>query len=185
LLLIKMLKCSMTEGGLAKTTKAIQEGDELLEVDGKSVKGLQLVDAVPLLQNAGNVVRLKLMRVVTIPERDFHSAQAKSFRLPPARSTNAPAAALGHPAPASQPIYAAVSQRQQPLYSPLGSPLSNYRLCSKVSFKGEADLPTVTLLPRYSATPKQRKYLLTLLVYCKTLILLLVRGVWNILAFLH
>jgi hypothetical protein len=138
----------MTEGGLAKTTKAIQEGDELLEVDGKSVKGLQLVDAVPLLQNAGNVVRLKLMRVVTIPERDFHSAQAKNFRLPPARSANT--AALGHLTAGSQPIYAAVNPRQQPLYSPLGSPLSNYRLCSKVSFKGETDLPTVTLLPRYA-----------------------------------
>ena len=30
--------CSMTEGGLAKTTKAIQLGDELVEVDGTSVK---------------------------------------------------------------------------------------------------------------------------------------------------
>jgi hypothetical protein len=28
----------MTEGGLAKTTKAIQLGDELVEVDGTSVK---------------------------------------------------------------------------------------------------------------------------------------------------
>ncbi len=31
-------RCSMTEGGLAKTTKAIQLGDELVEVDGTSVK---------------------------------------------------------------------------------------------------------------------------------------------------
>ena len=133
----------MAEGGLAKTTKAIQVGDELVEVDGRSVKGLQLAEAVPLLlHHAGNVVRLKLMRVVTIPERDFHT---KSFRLPPpSRSTQVGSAA-------QQPIYAAVNHRQQPaaLYSPLGSPLSNYRLCSKVSFRGDTDLPTVTLLPRY------------------------------------
>jgi hypothetical protein len=137
---------SMTEGGLAKTTKAIQVGDELVEVDGRSVKGLQLSQAVPLLQNAGNVVRLKLTRVVTIPERDFTSGQAKSFRLPAPRPSQAPSGGGS-----GQPIYAALTPRQppqQPLYSPLGSPMANYRLCSKVSFRGDADLPTVTVLPR-------------------------------------
>jgi hypothetical protein len=57
------------------------------------VKGMPLGQAVPLLQNAGNVVRLKLTRVVTIPERDFAAqhgmaatAAAKGFRLPPPRA---------------------------------------------------------------------------------------------------
>jgi len=140
----------MTEGGLAKTTKAIQVGDELVEVEGRSVKGLQLAQAVPLLHNAGAVVRLKLLRLITIPERDFHS---KGFRSPPPLQRPAGSTVVG------QPIYAALThrpppppsscqQQQQPLYSPLGSPMSNYRLCSKVSFRGETDLPTVTLLPR-------------------------------------
>ncbi len=53
---------------------------------------MPLSQAVPLLQNAGNVVRLKLTRVVTIPERDFAAqhgtaaAAAKGFRLPPPRA---------------------------------------------------------------------------------------------------
>ncbi len=57
------------------------------------VKGMALGQAVPLLQNAGNVVRLKLTRVVTIPERDgaaqhgmAAAAAAKGFRLPPPRA---------------------------------------------------------------------------------------------------
>ena len=38
---------------------------------------MRLSEAVPLLQNSGNVVKLKLTRMVSIPERDFMS---KSFR---------------------------------------------------------------------------------------------------------
>ncbi|XP_023346624.1 glutamate receptor-interacting protein 2 isoform X2 [Eurytemora carolleeae] len=122
---------SMAEGGLARTTKAIQIRDELIEVNGVNVKGLKLSEAVPLLQNSGNVVKLKLTRMVSIPEREFHS---KSFRLPPR--------------PCPSPIYAPVNPCSSHLYSPIPSPTSNYSCRSKVSFKGKRELPVVTLLPQ-------------------------------------
>ena len=58
---------SMAEGGLAQRTKAIQLGDELVEVNGACVRGRTLKDAIPLLQNAGDLVKLKLTRMVIIP----------------------------------------------------------------------------------------------------------------------
>ena len=54
----------MAEGGLAQRTKAIQLGDELVEVNGSSVRGRTLKEAIPLLQNAGDLVKLKLTRMV-------------------------------------------------------------------------------------------------------------------------
>merc|ERR1719495_178028 len=99
----------MTEGGLAQRTEAIQLRDELVEVNGVNVKGKSLSEAIPLLQNAGNLVKLKLTRVVTIPERDFRNT---SFRLPPCS-----------PRPTPSPIYAPLQPAPSPIYAPLPSPI--------------------------------------------------------------
>ena len=42
--------------------QAIQIGDELIEVNGKNIKGLKISEAIPLLKSAGKVVKLKLSR---------------------------------------------------------------------------------------------------------------------------
>ena len=104
-----ILISSMTEGGLAHRTKAIQLRDELVEVNGINVKGRSLGEAIPLLQNAGSLVKLKLTRVVTIPERE---CRVPSFRLPPASPR------VG-PGPSPSPIYAPVQPAASPIYSPV------------------------------------------------------------------
>ena len=43
-------------------SQAIQKGDELIEVNGKNIKGLKISEAIPLLKSAGKVVKLKLSR---------------------------------------------------------------------------------------------------------------------------
>ena len=90
-----ILISSMAEGGLAMTTRAIQVKDELVEVNGISVKGKTLKEAIPLLQNAGDLVKLKLTRVVSIPERE---CRVPSFRLPPVPP------ASPHPPPPYTPL---------------------------------------------------------------------------------
>ena len=75
-----ILISSMTEGGLAHRTKAIHLRDELVEVNGTNVKGRSLSEAIPLLQNAGSLVKLKLTRVVSIPERECRVPSFRSVR---------------------------------------------------------------------------------------------------------
>jgi len=153
-----ILISSMTEGGLAQRTKAILLRDELVEVNGVNVKGKSLSEAIPLLQNAGSLVKLKLTRVVTIPERDFRNT---SFRLPPCS-----------PRPTPSPIYAPLQPAPSPIYAPLTSPIpppvsplvSNYPAYpggfrspsmsnsshgkrSTSSSRTSDELPTITLLP--------------------------------------
>ena len=145
---------SMAEGGLAQRTKAIQLGDELVEVNGACVRGRTLKDAIPLLQNAGDLVKLKLTRMVIIPERDFQ--RAPSFRLPP-RPPPSPIYAPLQPAPTAllQPLTSPQHQpsSSNPIYAPLSpitppsfSPLFNHGPRSPRS--GSEDLPTITLLPQ-------------------------------------
>lgn len=135
----------MTEGGLAQTTKAIQLGDELVEVNGSCVRGRPLAEAIPLLKNAGDLVKLKLTRVVTIPERDFQ--RAPSFRLPP-RPPPSPIYAPIQPAPApllqpaAAPIYAPLNPITPPSFSPLYSP------GRRSPRSNTEELPTITLLPQ-------------------------------------
>ena len=145
---------SMAEGGLAQRTKAIQLGDELVEVNGACVRGRTLKDAIPLLQNAGDLVKLKLTRMVIIPERDFQ--RAPSFRLPP-RPPPSPIYAPLQPAPTAilQPLTSPKHQPStpNPIYAPLSpitppsfSPLFSHGPRSPRS--GSEDLPTITLLPQ-------------------------------------
>ena len=143
-----ILISSMTEGGLAQRTKAIHLRDELVEVNGTNVKGRSLSEAIPLLQNAGSLVKLKLTRVVSIPEREF---RVPSFRLPPCSPRLTPNPLYAPVQPPASPIYAPVRQKS-PAPSPappssLRSPSFNTQRRSG-SKSEEEELPTVTLLPQ-------------------------------------
>ena len=156
---------SMAEGGLAQTTKAIQIKDELVEVNGVNVKGKTLSEAIPLLQNAGKLVKLKLTRVVSIPERE---CRVPSFRLPPCspRTAASPSPIYAPIQPSVSPIYAPLSSKSPPpphqlhhhgfsngMRSPTFSSSSQDKRSnnsSNTSSKTEDDdlLTTVTLLPQ-------------------------------------
>ena len=57
---------------ICKSDTFKQVNDQLLEVDGKDVTGMSLDEIISLLQaNSADVIRLKLARLVSIPERDF------------------------------------------------------------------------------------------------------------------
>ena len=151
-----ILISSMAEGGLAHTTRAIQLRDELVEVNGTNVKGKTLKEAIPLLQNAGNLVKLKLTRVVTIPERE---CRVPSFRLPPCspRMAASPSPIYAPVQPPASPIYAPVTPKppqhggsaaSSGLRSPSLSVCSQDKHSSNTSSKTDDDLPTVTLLPQ-------------------------------------
>ena len=149
-----ILISSMAEGGLAMTTRAIQVKDELVEVNGISVKGKTLKEAIPLLQNAGDLVKLKLTRVVSIPERE---CRVPSFRLPPCspRLASSPSPIYAPVQPPASPIYAPVTPRSPPppltssgLRSASVSTSSQGKSSSNTSSKTEDELTTVTLLPQ-------------------------------------
>ncbi|ESO91287.1 hypothetical protein LOTGIDRAFT_91696, partial [Lottia gigantea] len=52
-------------GGLAERTGAIRVGDNLLAINGRSTKYKRLSEAIQMLQNAGEVVTLKISRKVS------------------------------------------------------------------------------------------------------------------------
>ena len=63
---------AVSPGGLADRTKAIQVNDQLVEVNGQSIQNKSLNDVVPLLQSnpdPENGIKLKLARLISIPER--------------------------------------------------------------------------------------------------------------------
>ena len=136
------------------TTRAIQVKDELVEVNGMSVRGKTLKEAIPLLQEAGDLVKLKLTRVVSIPERE---CRVPSFRLPPCspRQAASPSPIYAPVQPPASPIYAPVTPRSPPpplassgLRSPSLSTSSQGKSSSNTSSRAEEELPTVTLLPQ-------------------------------------
>ena len=63
---------AVSPGGLADRTKAIQVNDQLVEVNGQSIQNKSLNEVVPLLQSnpdPENGIKLKLARLISIPER--------------------------------------------------------------------------------------------------------------------
>ena len=151
-----ILISSMTEGGLAHRTKAIHLRDELVEVNGINVKGRSLGEAIPLLQNAGSLVKLKLTRVVSIPERE---CRVPSFRLPPASLRASPIYAPVQPA--ASPLYSPVRNNSNLQQSPAPSPApphsglrspsfsSSKRSNSSSRTEDEDQLTTITLIPQH------------------------------------
>ncbi|XP_076310897.1 glutamate receptor-interacting protein 1-like isoform X3 [Tachypleus tridentatus] len=57
-----ILISGLTEGGLAERTGAIHVGDRLLAINGQSLRGKPLSDAIFMLQNSGNAVTLKICK---------------------------------------------------------------------------------------------------------------------------
>ncbi|XP_077546378.1 glutamate receptor interacting protein isoform X3 [Haemaphysalis longicornis] len=52
----------LTEGGLAERTGALHVGDRILAINGQSLRGKPLSEAILLLQNSGDVVTLKISK---------------------------------------------------------------------------------------------------------------------------
>jgi len=91
---------ALQEDGLAERTNTIQVNDQLLEVNGVPVTSLSLNEAIPLLQenNNGEVIRLKLARLISIPERDSFSGTLKRSQF----STTCRKPPLPSPSPCSR-----------------------------------------------------------------------------------
>ena len=56
------------------------EPTQLVEVNGSEVRDKSLNDVIPMLQGSDEVIRLKLARLVSIPERDFNATMSRSSR---------------------------------------------------------------------------------------------------------
>ncbi|CAL4182673.1 unnamed protein product, partial [Meganyctiphanes norvegica] len=52
----------LASGGLADRTGAIHVGDRLLAINGSSLRGKPLSEAIAMLQNSGDTVTLKISR---------------------------------------------------------------------------------------------------------------------------
>lgn len=52
-------------GGLAERTGALHVGDRLLAINGRSLQGKLLSEAIEILQNSGDVVTLKIGKAIT------------------------------------------------------------------------------------------------------------------------
>ena len=66
---------------ICKSDTFKQVNDQLLEVDGKNVTSMSLDEIISLLQaNSGDVIRLKLARLISIPERDFSCTLRRSSK---------------------------------------------------------------------------------------------------------
>ncbi|XP_071810478.1 glutamate receptor-interacting protein 1-like isoform X1 [Asterias amurensis] len=57
----------LTNGGLAERTGALHMGDRILAISGTSLRGKTLSQAIRLLQNAGNIVTLKISKQEKLP----------------------------------------------------------------------------------------------------------------------
>ena len=58
----------------------VPETAQLVEVNGSEVRDKSLNDVIPMLQGSDEVIRLKLARLMSIPERDFNSTLNRSNR---------------------------------------------------------------------------------------------------------
>ena len=56
------------------------ETAQLVEVNGSEVRDKSLNDVIPMLQGSDEVIRLKLARLMSIPERDFNTTLNRSNR---------------------------------------------------------------------------------------------------------
>ncbi len=125
---------ALTPGGLAERTKAIQINDQLVEVNGHPVQGKTLGEVIPLLHNENDqgVVKVKLARLISIPERpELYSSRRSSGE------SNMSNYGLFAPGANNTSIYSA---RKPPLPSPSSNRLSS---STATSAKGP---PCVSLL---------------------------------------
>ncbi|XP_066993611.2 glutamate receptor-interacting protein 1 isoform X2 [Anabrus simplex] len=103
----------LTNGGLAQQTGALHVGDRLLAINGESLRGKPLSEAIALLQNSGDIVTLKIARSVArnldAEQRlqEDHGLSAGQFgpALPSVDSAveSWDSSPMGHTPPATQP----------------------------------------------------------------------------------
>ena len=56
------------------------ENAQLVEVNGSEVRDRSLNEVIPMLQGSDEVIRLRLARLMSIPERDFNATMSRSSR---------------------------------------------------------------------------------------------------------
>lgn len=66
-----ILISGLTEGGLAERTGALHIGDRILAINGSSLRGRPLSDAISMLQNAGETVTLRITRSTNQSEQNL------------------------------------------------------------------------------------------------------------------
>jgi C-terminal processing protease CtpA/Prc len=54
----------LISGGLAEQTGALHVGDRLLAINGESLRGKPLSEAIAMLQSSGDIVTLKIARTI-------------------------------------------------------------------------------------------------------------------------
>ena len=141
---------ALQEDGLAERTKTIQVNDQLLEIDGKPISDMCLKDVFPLLQEPSNdVVKLKLARLISIPERDFSGTLRRNNK------TVVDGGAGSADNPGSALLESRMGHRSKP---PLPSPSPCRSISSSLSI-GSKSFPSsftnydvTTLTPRVSAS---------------------------------
>ncbi|XP_023709883.1 glutamate receptor-interacting protein 1 isoform X4 [Cryptotermes secundus] len=66
----------LTQGGLAEQTGALHVGDRLLAINGESLRGKPLSEAIGLLQSSGDTVTLKIARTIARSSSGTHCEDA-------------------------------------------------------------------------------------------------------------
>ncbi|CAF0768747.1 unnamed protein product [Brachionus calyciflorus] len=93
-----MYVSGLSEGGLAERTNAIHVGDVILAINNVSLRGKSLTEAIELLQNADDMVTLKISRKLDKSIRgdesmsNIHASNQlktlQAFKIPVCRDTN-------------------------------------------------------------------------------------------------
>ncbi|KAK8767031.1 hypothetical protein V5799_006187 [Amblyomma americanum] len=98
----------LTEGGLAERTGALHVGDRILAINGQSLRGKPLSEAILLLQNSGDVVTLKISKSPRNQGLDAHRIERPKEVSPALRRSlvatpPVPCLATTEPRPTFQP----------------------------------------------------------------------------------
>uniref|UniRef100_A0A8C4N2U2 Glutamate receptor interacting protein 2 n=1 Tax=Eptatretus burgeri TaxID=7764 RepID=A0A8C4N2U2_EPTBU len=97
---------ALTRGGLAERTGAIHIGDQILAINGLSLKNKPLSDAIRLLQSSGETVALKIRK------RSKKQARSSVFR-PPSLCNHAPSCiTLTNPKPRGHGLLVTIPRRR-------------------------------------------------------------------------
>lgn len=91
---------SINPGSVADLSGRIQINDQIVEVDGKSLRGFNNHQAVEVLRSTGQIVRLTLSRYLRGPKYDqLQQAMAESTNLTSPVASSAPSFAVTAPPP--------------------------------------------------------------------------------------
>ncbi|KAK2722213.1 hypothetical protein QYM36_002688 [Artemia franciscana] len=66
-----ILISGLTPGGLSEQTGAVHVGDRLLAINGSSLRAVKLSDAIAMLQDASDIITLKISRQINTQNNEF------------------------------------------------------------------------------------------------------------------